>query len=197
MPKGVRGRVYGIATRLGTAPVFADNKRAFEYTTWANMLKRCYDEKELQINPSYEDKSVCSDWLVYENFYDWCISVEHRGIGWQLDKDLLVKGNKVYGPEVCVFLPPRLNGIILKCDKSRGDLPVGVHFDKSRLKYKVTCQNEFDKQYQKRFHSLDEAFLCYKTEKERVIKVWAEKYKDEIDPRAYQALINYTVEITD
>ena len=197
MPSGIRGKLYGIASRLGDAPVGKGKDRAFEYTTWANMLKRCYSEKDLVDNPSYRDKSVCEQWLIYENFYSWCKQVVHKEFGWQLDKDLLVKGNKVYSPETCVFLPPRINGVILRCDKSRGDLPIGIHFDKSRLKYKVTCQNEFDKQYQKRFHSLEDAWLCYKTEKERVIKVIAEKYKDEIDPRAYQALINYTVEITD
>ena len=197
MPKGTHKQIYGIATRLGIAPVGGRDKRAFEYTTWANMLKRCYSEKELTINPSYEDKSVCKDWLLYENFYDWCISVRYKEKGWQLDKDLLVKGNKVYGPETCVFLPPRINGLILKCDKSRGDLPVGVHFDKNRLKYKATCQNEFDKQSQKRFFTIEETFNWYKGEKERVIKAVADRYKDVIDPRAYEALINYTVEITD
>ena len=197
MPKGQHKQLYGIATRLGIAPVGSQSNRAFEYTTWANMLKRCYSDKELTINPSYNDKSVCKDWLLYENFYDWCKSVEYKEKGWQLDKDLLVKGNKEYGPEVCVFLPPRLNGVILKCDSSRGDLPVGVHFDKSRQKYKVTCQNEFDKQWQKRFFGLEEAFSAYKNEKERVLKVVAERYKDKIDPRVYQALINYQVEITD
>lgn len=197
MPKGTHKQIYGVATRLGTAPVGGRHTRAFEYTTWANMLKRCYNEKELTINPSYEDKLVCKDWLLYENFYDWCISVEYKEKGWQLDKDLLVKGNKVYGPEACVFLPPRINGLILKCDKSRGNLPVGVHFDKSRQKFKATCQNEFDKQSQKRFFTIEETFNWYKDEKERVIKVVAERYKDVIDPRAYKALINYTVEITD
>lgn len=199
MPKGVRNQLYGVATRLGIAPVvYRDNKRrVFEYTTWANMLKRCYCEKELIANPSYSDKSVCHDWLLYENFYSWCRDVEYKKTGWHLDKDLLIKGNKVYSPDVCVFLPPRLNGLILKCDKLRGDLPVGVHFDKSRLKYKATCQNEFGGQSQKRFFTVEETFNWYKQEKERIIKVLADQYKEVIDPRAYDALMSYTVEITD
>lgn len=191
------GLVFGKGINNREIQVGHGNTRIFEYTTWCNMLKRCYSEVNLKIDTSYEDKYVCEDWLNFPTFYKWCQEVEHKEKGWHLDKDLLVKGNKVYGPETCVFIPPRINGLILKCDSHRGDLPVGVHFDKSRLKYKVTCQNEFDKQYQKRFHNLEEAFLCYKTEKERVIKVIADQYKDRIDPRAYQALINYTVEITD
>ena len=42
-----------------------------------------------------------------------------------------------------------------------------------------------------------EAFNYYKTNKENYIKELAEKWKSKIDERAYQALINYTVEITD
>lgn len=197
MIRGRRKQLYGVGKRLGIAPVGTGSSRAFEYTTWANMLKRCYSEIDQRTNPTYKDKSVSETWLLYENFYDWCCNVQYKERGWQLDKDLLLKGNKVYGPDVCVFLPPRLNGLILSCQGSRGDLPIGVHFDKSRMKYKATCQNEFDKQSQKRFFTIEETFAWYKAEKERVIKVVAERYKDRIDPRAYEALMNFQVEITD
>ena len=43
----------------------------------------------------------------------------------------------------------------------------------------------------------EEAFSVYKYAKELTIKYLAEKYKLELDSRAYTALINYTVEITD
>ena len=42
-----------------------------------------------------------------------------------------------------------------------------------------------------------EAFNAYKQAKEAFIKEQANKWKSEIDPRAYEALMNYTVEITD
>ena len=43
----------------------------------------------------------------------------------------------------------------------------------------------------------EEAFLAYKQAKELHIKEVANKWKDQIDPRVYEALMNYTVEITD
>ena len=42
-----------------------------------------------------------------------------------------------------------------------------------------------------------EAFNAYKVAKESFIKEQAEKWKGQIDDRAYEALINYQVEITD
>lgn len=193
-----RGLVFGHGyNTLDDISTSENGKHTFEHRTWCNMLKRCYSDKESCKNKTYEDKYVSAEWLDYKNFYNWVINYEYKQTGWQLDKDLLVKGNKVYSQDTCVFLPARLNGLILKCDATRGDLPVGVHWDKSRERYKATCCNEYGKQWQKRFDSIEECFLAYKTEKERVIKALAEKYKGAIDPRAYTALINYKVEITD
>ena len=42
-----------------------------------------------------------------------------------------------------------------------------------------------------------EAFNAYKKAKESFVKEQAEKWKGKIDPRAYEALMNYQVEITD
>ena len=192
-----RGLVYGVGINTSDVMTSHKGKHTFEYSTWLNMLKRCYCLPSLKENKTYEDKYVCDAWLDFKNFNMWLKSYQFRDKGWELDKDLLVKGNKVYSPETCVFLPRRVNCILLKCDATRGDLPVGVHFDKSRLRFKATCCNEHGKQWQKRFDSVGEAFSAYKVEKERVVQAVAEKFKDVLDPRAYNALINYKVEITD
>ena len=42
-----------------------------------------------------------------------------------------------------------------------------------------------------------EAFNTYKQAKEAFVKEQANKFKSQIDPRAYNALMNYQVEITD
>ena len=192
-----RGLVEGVGYHSDKRPTSENGKHTFEYRTWANMLKRCYNKASLDQRVTYLDKEVCEMWLDYCKFYDWFQGVKFYRQGWQLDKDLLIKGNRVYGPDTCLFLPPAINGVLLKCDKSRGELPLGVHYDKDRMKYKATCCNENGKQWQKRFNSVEEAFASYKQEKERVMRALALRYRDEIDPRAYDALMNYTVEITD
>ena len=47
------------------------------------------------------------------------------------------------------------------------------------------------------FPTEEEAFLAYKREKESFIKEVANKYKDKLSDIAYNALMNYEVEITD
>ena len=47
------------------------------------------------------------------------------------------------------------------------------------------------------FKSSTEAFNAYKQAKENYLKQLAEKWKDQIDERAYHALMEYQVEITD
>ena len=47
------------------------------------------------------------------------------------------------------------------------------------------------------FNTELEAFKAYKQAKESFVKEQANKWKSQIDPRAYNALINYQVDITD
>ena len=58
-----------------------------------------------------------------------------------LDKDILCKGNKVYSSETCVFVPARINSIILNSQNRRGDLPVGVNYNKKTGKYRAQYKN--------------------------------------------------------
>jgi hypothetical protein len=60
----------------------------------------------------------------------------------QLDKDILVKGNKVYSPDACVFVPQCINILFTKSHKShktKEKLPMGVNFDSKRNKYRAYC----------------------------------------------------------
>ena len=46
--------------------------------------------------------------------------------GFCLDKDLILFGNKIYSPETCIFVPPRVNSFFhVKSENLRG-LPHGV-----------------------------------------------------------------------
>ena len=97
-----------------------------EYKAWYSMLRRCYDATKGVEFKAYEGCTVSDTFKTYSNFKKWCHSqVGFNNIGWHLDKDLLVKGNKVYSPETCCFLPPEIN-ILIVCNKTdRGTLPIG------------------------------------------------------------------------
>jgi hypothetical protein len=124
--------------------------------------------------------------------------VDDNGKGWCLDKDLLVKGNKVYSEDTCVFIPNRINTLIVKCDSSRGEFPVGVYWDKRLKKFISQCNGGTGRQeclgY---FNTPQEAFQAYKTYKEALIKEVANEYKEMLDSRVYEALMNYEVNEND
>lgn len=167
-----------------------------EYRLWKGMLFRCYSKDKLELNPSYKDCDVSIDFLQYHLFFDWCRKQKFFDKkDYCLDKDLIKKGNKTYSPEFCCFLPKAINNILTKSDCARGEYPIGV--SKKRDKYKAEIKIEGKKTWLGVFYSEIEAFSAYKTAKEEHIKNMAEKYREMIDERAYKALLNYTVEITD
>ena len=43
-----------------------------------------------------------------------------------IDKDILYKGNKIYCPEKCIFVPFSINSLFTKRQNRRGDYPIGV-----------------------------------------------------------------------
>ena len=171
-----------------------------EYRLWNGMINRCYNEKYLMKYPSYAKCSVDERWKYLSAFKEWCnnqIGFEQEG--WTLDKDILIKGNKVYSPETCCFVPAEINTLILKADRIRGKYPIGVYHDTSKCHKRFSARVSKNGKH-KRFGSYltpEEVFYVYKREKELHIKEVANKWKDQIDPRVYEALMNWTIEITD
>ena len=170
-----------------------------EYTLWCNMLKRCYSDAYKKKQPTYIDCEVSDNFKSYEYFYEWCHKQIGFGVeGWQLDKDLLIKGNKVYSEDSCVFIPKEINTLLVKREASRGDYPIGVYWSKTANAFKATVRKNKGKQeYLGLFNTEIEAFNAYKTAKEAFIKELANKWKSQIDPKAYEALMNYEVNIDD
>ena len=169
------------------------------YKHWVDMLYRCYHKNIINKLPTYIDKEVCKEWFCYANFKQW-FDVNYYEIDGQqmeLDKDILLKGNKLYSPETCVFVPHNINMLFVKANKIRGDYPIGVQYDKTRNKFIATVTINNKKKFLGRFNSIEEAFFTYKTHKEEIIKNMAEEYKDRIPQKLYEAMYKYEVEIID
>jgi hypothetical protein len=170
------------------------------YNTWKNMLERCYSEKSQETNPTYLGCTVDERWHNYQVFAEWFdknYNSEYME-NWQLDKDILIKGNKIYSPETCVIVPNKINCLIIKTDATRGNLPVGVSKSGKKFMSNLRAGKENRKStYLGTFDTPEEAFQAYKKAKEVYIKVVADKYKHQITRQCYQALYNYQVEITD
>lgn len=162
---------------------------------WIGMTER------IGISPSYID---CTNAFPSESYFRaWAsVQVGFYEKGFELDKDILVKGNRVYGPDTCVFVPAEVNACLAGCYKAkrRGQYPIGVCFNKGSGTFVAQMNKDRSKSLDKylgSFKTVEEAFACYKQAKEEKIKRLAEKWKDRIDPRAYAALMARTVEWDD
>lgn len=173
------------------------------YNTWHGMLERCYDDDHRYKHPTYNDCYVCDEWLNFQNFAEWYYLNFYKieGERMNLDKDILYKGNKIYSPETCVFVPQRINCLFIKSDSIRGDEPIGTSKKKTTNGsniWTVNCHlSDGSRSYLGSFKTKEEAFNSYKLCKEKVIKEVADEYVDIIPNHLYNAMYNYEVEIDD
>lgn len=177
---------------------YGEHKTVFEgirtnsCQVWLGMMQRGYSKLYKERCPTYKDVEVCEEWKCFQNFAQWY--EENYIEGFQLDKDILVKGNKIYSPETCCFVPMEINMLFTKGNSricSVREYPIGVSFKKGKY-----ISNMY-KKYLGIFDTVNEAFQAYKIAKEARIKEVAEIWKGKIEENVYQALINYQVEITD
>lgn len=166
------------------------------YLKWKNMLRRCY-APEAKEQLSYSASVVCDEWHLFSNFKRWMEQQDWQGK--ELDKDLLVTGNKEYSPDTCVFVTHQVNIFLTERTSMRGEYPIGVHFTKSNGKYRAYCNSVTNgKMIHLGFFSEPEAahkaWLKYKLEQAHVLA------KIEADQRVAEALIarytNYQTETT-
>lgn len=190
--------VHGVGINDFEGSCKEDGKNSKSYYTWTEMLRRCYSSKWHERQPTYIGCSVCDEWLKFSNFKQW-FDLNYVD-GYELDKDVLIKGNKIYSPETSVFVPPEINSLLTKRDSKRGQYPIGVCFNKKANKFQSECRNNNGKKvYLGLFDNPEDAFQIYKDYKEALIKQVATEYlfNKKISYEVYAALYNYEVSETD
>ena len=195
--------VFGVGILGAKYPITVNGVKTKEYKLWQSMLERCYSTTYQKKQPTYIGCEVSDNFKSYEYFYEWCrkqIEFSNQGNENQfhLDKDLLIKGNKVYNEFTCVFIPSEINSLLTKCTASRGEYLIGVCWSKTNKAFRaMVSKNKGKQEHLGLFNTELEAFKAYKKAKESLIKEQANKWKSQIDNRAYNALMNYQVEIND
>ena len=199
----LKPQVYGVGY-IGVGSYKSRGEHREVYLLWTGMLNRVYCEKQLENTISaYRDVTVCDEWLNFQNFAAWCYNEpffkfkDDKGTTYSLDKDLLVKGNKVYSPDTCCFIPQDVNCLIINGKGRRGKCPVGVHYSVRDNKFYATMKKNGEVTYLGIYTSSEEAFNVYKKAKEVHIKNVAEKWKGKVANKVYEALIKYGVDIND
>lgn len=198
--------VYGIGITGIKYPISINCVMTKEYLTWHHILQRCYNTKLKNKQPSYDVAMCCDEWILYENFYEWLYSQPNfnkwfNGERWAIDKDILIKGNKVYSPETCCLVPQNVNCLFLKREVDRGKYPIGVRY-KNDNGFLAICHNPFlNKSVELGHYSTPEKafYEGYKPYKEDLIKQVAETElsKGNITMECYKAMVEYSVEIDD
>ena len=183
---------------VGNYKAKINGKTTKHYGRWKAILNRCYSKNYHLKKPTYEDCLVDEYWHNFQNFAKWYEENYNPEImkGWNLDKDILIKGNKVYSPETCCFVPDEINILFTKRQNKRGNCPIGVSLTPSK-KYVAYISIDAKRLHLGTFDTSEEAFEIYKDAKEKHIKEIAIKWKSKITFKVYQALMNYQVEITD
>ena len=167
------------------------------------MLQRCYYPKFHEKESTYIECSVNKEWHNFQNFGIWYDEnyYEIEGERTELDKDILYKGNKIYSPETCIFVPHAINSLFIKRQNVRGESVIGT--TPKNDKYQVNCYllnpktGKSKQEYLGIYDTQEKGFEVYKHYKEKNIKEVADYFKGQIPQILYNALYNYEVEIYD
>lgn len=163
------------------------------FIAWVNMIYRCYSQKIQERYPTYIGCSVVDEWLDYQIFADWYEAQRHSSLDYHLDKDILVANNKIYSSETCCLVPKELNAILLDHGRKRGKCPQGVYLFKQNGKFVAKLRINGKRKHLGYYVCPNEAHSAYVSAKEQYVKEKALEWKDRIESRVYDALMNWTV----
>ena len=191
MSKLIHGVGYNSKTKY---PTSENGRISTAYSQWHGMIERCYDIKRSKKNKSYIDCDVSSEWHDFQNFAEWFYNQDYNDMGYELDKDLLAKGNRVYGPENCRLVPRELNILLLNRQSHRGAYPQGVDFNKASGKFRARVKNNGKSKSLGYFDCPNKAYQAYKLAKERYVKNTALAWANRVDWDVFLALMNWTLD---
>lgn len=159
------------------------------YMKWRSMIVRCYSESFILRQPSYIGCSSVVEWHLFSNFKTWMENQIWEGK--ELDKDILIHGNKVYSPETCVFVDNKINVFLTDYKAKRGVYPIGVSLDKSMQEkpYRSRCNSVVTgkTEYLGHYKTPEEAhsvWLAFKLEQAHILAA------EQTDERVARALID-------
>lgn len=160
-----------------------------EYKRWVSMMQRGYNEDFKIKNPTYKDCTVCEEWHNFQVFAEWYTNQKGYGKGFDLDKDILIEGNKHYSPETCCLVPVQINRAFTEHSYKSSGLPKGVRKNISG-NYSVTVCAEGKQEYVGTFKTIEEATKAYSKAKSARCKELALRYKEDLGTRVFLALMS-------
>lgn len=181
-------RVQGVGIDDMGGIMFVGGVAPTVYSRWNHMLMRCYNSGYQARFPTYVGCTVCSEWLHLSKFKEWFDANYKDGL--ELDKDILVKGNKVYSPDTCCFVPKYINYLQLDSSPCVRELNPANTKGRRSVVYQARVGLQ-GKSLTKTFPTQDQAYLWYIQTKTMVVKDQAIKafLANEINSDVYLALV--------
>lgn len=177
----------------GSHKAFSDGKQTNGYFVWRSMIERCYSAKYHEKCPTYIGCSVANEWHDFQDFAEWFYNNPYTDKGYHLDKDILIKGNKVYSSETCCLVPQELNKLLTSRDRARGVYPEGVSLKKGQSRFLSQISIEGKRKHLGYFDCPNKAHQAYKKAKERNVRDMAVKWRDRIADNVFNALMNWSL----
>jgi len=183
-----RSLVYGVGINDYIGYISVHGKPLKSYKCWVRVLERCYDPKYKKKNPSYNDVAICDEWIKFSNFKEWFD--KNYVDGYEIDKDILVQGNKVYSPDTCCFVPRRINTLLLNKQRTNTSGVIGVTYKDNA--YVATGHIDGKKKHFGRFKTPEDASAAYVRAREQYSTKVVTEYFDNglISERVRDAIIN-------
>jgi hypothetical protein len=173
----------------GIYPLTINRKAVKSYNVWNSMLQRCYDKEFQKKQNTYIGCYVYEEWKNYQNFAKWF--EENYIEGFELDKDILIKENKEYGPNTCCFVPQEINHVFIKKNNKISSYPVGVRKDQNKFSAQISMYGKIV--YLGMFSTIEEASIAYNKCKINYINTIIQKYKNKLPKKVYNNLLNYNL----
>lgn len=184
-----RNVVYGVGINDYIGSISSHGVHIKSYKAWVRVLERCYDTKYKTKNPSYNDVVICDEWIKFSNFKEWFD--KNYVDGYEIDKDILVQGNKVYSPDTCCFVPRRINTLLLNKQRTNTSGVIGIYKLKSGS-YTTGCNVDGKFKMFGTFKTPEEASAAYIKAKSDYAKKVVNEYYDNgmISGQIRDAIIN-------
>jgi len=187
--------VYGVGVNdadyaVNTTGSDGKQLRCAYYRAWKSMLERAYSLKYQAMRPTYTDVAVCEEWHSFMAFRAWMMTQDWEGK--QLDKDIIVPGNKVYSPATCVFVSPQINSLLTDHAAARGEWPIGVDWNRQVEKFHARVRENGKQRHLGLFTTPEAAHLAWRRAKVRVVRTAARECDD---PRVSAGLLRHSYRI--
>lgn len=150
------------------------------YQVWSGMLKRVYGKN----SPAYRGCSVSEEWKSFSSFRKWMQNQPqheewlNQPFSYDLDKDFIVEGNRVYGEDFCLLIPRKINNIFAGLHKNKDGLPYGVNWKKSHNQYVAQINLDGKKKHLGLFDDPKEAHTKWLLYKWSFVNQILEDYED-------------------